>query len=509
MNQSVSPYRETSGGDYGRIGFNRAELLNNIALGVLGVMAIACIMLVGFWITGQATGTLLLYSAIIGVVILLMSGSTILLVRRDRIQYGARVFLYGFLLVSLLATLLLGGIRGPASVLFAFPVVAAGLIGDARDSLRLAIIAACCYIGIIIIEQAGVLVPSLALSAVPSYVFLIGFLCSIGLLALITWQSSRSLSQALAQVQEQTDALMRSNELLMEKNIQQVELGSDLSTAATQMQLASQQQASGATEQASAVSEVSTTTEELGSTARQIAQLAEQVADAAQQTLENLSTGQDAVDESIRAMERIRQRMLDVSNRVLSLGERSQQIGEIIDLIDDISDETHLLALNAAIEAAGAGEHGRRFAVVAAEVKSLANRALVAAKEVRGVIAEMRQATHASVLAAEEGGKEVERGADLAQRAGQVMDTIVMMAERTAQSAAEISLATAQQQSASEQVVETMRDIADVARQSAAGARQMAESASLLTNIAGRLHGITQIYYADQYADADGLPRRR
>ncbi len=73
----------------------------------------------------------------------------------------------------------------------------------------------------------------------------------------------------------------------------------------------------------------------------------------------------------------------------------------------------------------------------------------------------------------------------------------------------EISLATAQQQSASEQVVETMRDIADVARQSAAGARQMAESASLLTTIAGRLHGITQIYYADQYADTDGLPSRR
>ena len=95
---------------------------------------------------------------------------------------------------------------------------------------------------------------------------------------------------------------------------------------------------------------------------------------------------------------------------MLNLGERSQQIGEIIDLINDLSDETHLLALNAAIEAAGAGEHGRRFAVVAAEVKSLANRALAAAKEVKGVIAEIQQATNAAVLAAEEGGKEVERG---------------------------------------------------------------------------------------------------
>src|SRR5215207_1204693 len=189
-------------------------------------------------------------------------------------------------------------------------------------------------------------------------------------------------------------------------------------------------------------------------------------------------------------MERIRGRVQDVSTRVLNLGERSQQIGEIIDLINDLSDETHLLALNAAIEAAGAGEHGRRFAVVAAEVKSLANRALAAAKEVKGVIAEIQQATNAAVLAAEEGGKEVERGVELAHRAGQVMDSIVMVAERTAQSAAEIGLATAQQQSASEQVVETMRDIAEVARQTALGSRQMAESAATLTGIADRLHGI-------------------
>ena len=151
-------------------------------------------------------------------------------------------------------------------------------------------------------------------------------------------------------------------------------------------------------------------------------------------------------------------------------------------------------------DAAGAGEHGRRFAVVAAEVKSLANRALAAAKEVKGVIAEIQQATNAAVLAAEEGGKEVERGVVLAHSAGQVMNNIVMVAERTAQSSAEISLATAQQQSASEQVVETMREIADVARQTAAGSRQMAESAQMLTAIAERLHGIVYEHPRDNSA---------
>ncbi|HEU5089331.1 MAG TPA: methyl-accepting chemotaxis protein, partial [Roseiflexaceae bacterium] len=128
--------------------------------------------------------------------------------------------------------------------------------------------------------------------------------------------------------------------------------------------------------------------------------------------------------------------------------------------------------------------------VVAAEVKSLANRALAAAKEVKGVIAEIQQATNSAVLAAEEGGKEVERGVELAHSAGQVMNEIVMVAERTAQSGAEISLATAQQQSASEQVVETMREIADVARRTATGARQVQDAAQRLTMIANRLHGL-------------------
>jgi methyl-accepting chemotaxis protein len=94
-------------------------------------------------------------------------------------------------------------------------------------------------------------------------------------------------------------------------------------------------------------------------------------------------------------------------------------------------------------------------------------------------------------MATEEGVKEVEKGALLANRAGQVMDTIVMMAERTVQSSQEISLATSQQQTASEQVVETMRDVAEVSRQTAAGSRQMAEAAATLTAIAERLHGLT------------------
>lgn len=394
--------------------------------------------------------------------------SFIVLVRQQTLL-SIRVYCYGLVLAFSLGAYIYGGVNSPVVIGYLLPIVVAGLIGGSNDSWRVGSFVAVCYTILIILQEGFGVNPVYAISPAAPYISLIMVLCTGGMLAYASWSISRDLVTALNDSKNHAGELLVSTERLMEKNLQQVELGSELSAAAAELQTTSQQQASGATEQASAVSQVSTTVEELGTTARQIAQASEHVAQAAQQTLEHLSNGQVAVDESVQAMERIRTRMKDISARVLSLGEHSQQIGEIIDLIDDISDETHLLALNAAIEAAGAGEHGRRFAVVAAEVKSLANRTLAAAKEVQGVIAEIRQATNAAVLAAEEGGKEVEHGGELAYRAGQVMDTILMMAERTAQSAAEIGMATAQQQSASEQVVEAMREIAEVARQSAVG----------------------------------------
>ncbi len=372
-----------------------------------------------------------------------------------------------------------------------------GLIAHWREIVRYGITITAVYAILLTLDQFNILQRfkvdlqerEAGVFAIGAVLFIVGLITTIAL----TTMFSRALAEYAEQGDQWANDMMKANEQLMEKNIQQIELGTDLATAAAQLSAASQQQASGATEQASAVSEVSSTIEELGYTARQIAGASDQVTGAAQQTLQSLASGQQAVDEAIHGLERIKIRVQEVSARVLSLGERSQHISEIIALIDDVSDETHLLALNAAIEAAGAGEHGRRFAVVAAEVKSLANRTLAAAREVKGVIAEIQAATNASVLATEDSVKEVEQGVSLAHRAGQEMDSIVVLGERTAQLAQEISLATAQQQTASEQVVETMREIAEVSRQTASGSRQTAEAAAKLTAIAGRLHSLVNL----------------
>jgi methyl-accepting chemotaxis protein len=478
---------------------DRARLLERLALAfgactILGGLVLIVLIVLDI-VSSQVFPPLLVQMTLSG----LVAAGTFWLVRKGRYNLATQIFFYGFVLSVSVGVYTFGGVAGPVFVAYLIPIIAAGLLGKAGDGARIFVVALACYVLLALIQSLVQPEPAIPLTGTGQFISFVAIFGAIGaLLAYVAALWSNTTAQLIKQAHEQSEALLGSNEKLLEKNIQQVELGSELSAAASQLLAASHQQATGATEQASAVSQVSTTIEELGSTARQIAIAAEQVAEAAQQTLENLSEGQDAVDRSIQAMERIRNRMQDVSTRVLSLGERSQQIGEIIDLINDLSDETHLLALNAAIEAAGAGEHGRRFAVVAAEVKSLANRALAAAKEVKGVIAEIQQATNAAVLAAEEGGKEVERGVELAHSAGQVMDAIVMVAERTAQSGAEISLATAQQQSASEQVVETMREVADVARQTAAGSRQMSESAQMLTAIAERLHGI--VYETPQTA---------
>ncbi|MBO9316204.1 MAG: methyl-accepting chemotaxis protein [Chloroflexus sp.] len=485
MNSQTAPFSLT---ELSALRENRSLLQWLVVTGTVA-QVIFWIVGLGFWLSDNTLLPSFVLASLITLFGLALYGLAAWSFRRGRTIAGRRWLFLAMTTGAVLVMLLFGGVDGArVSVLFV-AVVSAGLLGSGSDTLLVSVLSLVTYFALLLAEQYAGWQPFYAGNLFIDSGFLLIAVASISTLA---WLSSRDLSRALAESQARAEELLRNTEQLMERSIQQVELGSELAAAAAELQANSQQQAGGASEQASAVSEVSTTIEELGSTARQIAQAAEHVLEAAQQTLEQLSSGQSAVDESIQAMERIRQRVQDISTRVLGLGERSQQIGEIIDLIDDISDETHLLALNAAIEAAGAGEYGRRFAVVAAEVKSLANRTLAAAKEVKGVIAEIRQATSAAVLAAEEGSKEVERGVELAHRAGQVMDNIVMVAERTAQAAAEIGLATAQQQSASEQVVETMREIAEVARQSALSARHMAESAAKLNAIAARLHGLAQ-----------------
>jgi methyl-accepting chemotaxis protein len=262
---------------------------------------------------------------------------------------------------------------------------------------------------------------------------------------------------------------------------------SRIGSSSSEIVAAAQQQASGAAQQAASVSETTATMEELSTTARQIAENSNAVTAVAEETLKSAEEGQDLMEESTSSMTLIRSKTEESAAKILDLGKKSQQIGEIIDIINEIAIETKMLSLNAAIEAAKAGEAGKGFSVVAGEIRRLAEDVVKSTGTIRDVLLEIQSAASASVLAAEENVKGVEEGAVRLNRVGDALENIIAMAEQTAESARQISVATNQQKEASEQVVNTMREISKVAQQTAAASKNAISSASDLNHLAEEL----------------------
>jgi methyl-accepting chemotaxis protein len=197
--------------------------------------------------------------------------------------------------------------------------------------------------------------------------------------------------------------------------------------------------------------------------------------------------GGTVVEETVKGMNRIALVVNQSAQTVKALGRSSDQIGEIIGVIDDIADQTNLLALNAAIEAARAGEQGRGFAVVADEVRKLAERTTKATKEIAGMIKQIQGETSGAVSAMEEGTKEVEQGKELADKAGVSLKQIVEVSQQVTDMVAQIAVASEEQSSASEQISKNVEAISTVTGETANATQQISRAAEDLNRLTENL----------------------
>jgi twitching motility protein PilJ len=187
-------------------------------------------------------------------------------------------------------------------------------------------------------------------------------------------------------------------------------------------------------------------------------------------------------------MQRIRASVQATAKKIKSLGDRSLEISDIVKVINDITEQTNLLALNAAIEAARAGEAGRGFAVVADEVRKLAEHSRTATKDISALIKSIQAETNEAVVVMEEGTREVEVGAKLADQAGKALEAISSVVRQSAELVQEISLASKQQVRGTEGVANAMQIISNITRQTSQGTRQTARTVETMVKLSEQLN---------------------
>ena len=293
-----------------------------------------------------------------------------------------------------------------------------------------------------------------------------------------TGQATQQIAQTIGQValgaQEQAQAASQTSEAVL-----------GLTEVISQVRQSAVETNDSVGSAAVAVSSLASAISEVSEASSEVARVSGNAAVAAQH-------GAEAVRETVEGMSRIEATVSTSSSRVAELGAKGDQIGEIVETIDDIAEQTNLLALNAAIEAARAGEQGKGFAVVADEVRKLAERSSRATKEIATLIGEVREVTDAAVAAMQSGSQEVQNGSALARRSGEALAEIAASVDATTNSVTRITAAVERMSGASDTVVTAMDRIEQLATANSTGADRMASQSGDVSHAVESIAAISE-----------------
>jgi methyl-accepting chemotaxis protein len=267
-----------------------------------------------------------------------------------------------------------------------------------------------------------------------------------------------------------------------------------LASASEELSASATQIATGAEEQDARASHVATASQQMSATVIEVAKNASGASEAAQNANQAAIEGGGIVEKTIESMNGISETARESSEVIGALGSRSQEIGKIIRVIEDIADQTNLLALNAAIEAARAGEQGRGFAVVADEVRKLAERTGKATKEIGEMITAIQEETEKAISTMDKEIQVVEEGVSLAEQAGASLTEISSQVDHVTGVIQQIATASEEQSTAADQISGDIESVASITKDTATGSQQIVVASQEMAKLASNLQGMVSMF---------------
>ena len=286
--------------------------------------------------------------------------------------------------------------------------------------------------------------------------------------------------------------LMLENMRVLNKEIQ--EGISVLASSVSELMTTMAQTAAGAQETATSIAETTTTVEEIKQAADITNQKAKLMAESAASAATMVETGRESVDETITGMNRIQQQMDSIGETIGQLNEQSQAISEIIGVVNDVADQVNILSVNAAIEAAKAGDQGAGFAVVAQEIRILADESKRATAQVQKILKDTQKAVSTAVMSVEQGTRVVETGVKQSTETGHSIKALEDVNAETAQSATQIQASSKEQLVGMEQVAVAMENIKAASLQNLQATKEAERVARTLQDLGLKLKQMVDHY---------------